>query len=227
MRRILFFVIVVFAFTSCEMKKSGSAFGIDISQYNGNIDWAKVKTQEKTKDPIEFVVLRSTVGTDVDTRYKKNYKEAKKQGFIVGSYHYYRPNENSTLQFENFKKTVNLERGDIIPVIDIEVMSTIQSIESLKKGLRNFITLVEQEYGVNPIIYTKLSMWRTYLQRDFSDCKLWIAAYSNSRRTESTVKNAEIHQFTKEIRNIPGIPSKYVDGDDARNISSIIYWAKH
>ena len=228
MKKFLLIVIAVFAIVSCDrQKEDGFAFGIDISQYNGNIDWAKVKSQKKTKDPIEFVVLRSTVGTDVDTRYKKNYTEAKKQGFIVGSYHYYRPNENSTLQFENFKKTVNLERGDIIPVVDIEVMSTIQSIESLKKGLRNFITLVEQEYGVKPVIYTKLSMWRTYLQRDFSDCKLWIAAYSNSRRTESTVKNAEIHQFTKEIRNIPGIPSKYVDGDDARNISSIIYWAKH
>ena len=225
MKKFLLIVIAVFAIVSCDrQKEDGFAFGIDISQYNGNIDWAKVKSQKKTKDPIEFVVLRSTVGTDVDTRYKKNYKEAKKQGFIVGSYHYYRPNENSTLQFENFKKTVNLERGDIIPVVDIEVMSTIQSMESLKKGLRNFVTLVEQEYGVKPIIYTKLSMWKTYLQSDFSDCKVWIAAYSTSRRSEPIVKNASVHQFTKEIRDIPGIPSRFVDGDDARNISSIIYW---
>lgn len=223
MKKILFFVIMVFALTSCEMKKSGSAFGIDISQYNGNIDWAKVKTQEKTKDPIEFVVLRSTVGTDVDTRYKKNYKEAKKQGFIVGSYHYYRPNENSTLQFENFKKTVKLERGDIIPVVDIEVASTVQSMESLKVGVRNFVTLIEKEYGVKPIIYTGLSMWDTYLKDMFGEYKLWISAYSLSRRGNETVKNADIHQFTSKIRNIPGIPSKYVDGDDARDLSSIIY----
>lgn len=222
MKKLLLLALMTVFLASCN-KNQGEAFGIDVSQYNGNINWSEVKNQTKTKDPIKFVIIRSTVGTDVDTRYKKNYKEAKKQGFIVGSYHYYRPNENSTLQFENFKKTVNLERGDIIPVVDIEVMSTVQSMESLKKGLRNFVTLVEQEYGVKPIIYTKLSMWKTYLQRDFSDCKLWIAAYSNSRRTEITVKNAEIHQFTKEIRNIPGIPSKYVDGDDARDLSSIIY----
>lgn len=206
---------------SCN--KQGEAFGIDVSQYNGNINWAKVKAQTKTKDPIKFVVIRSTVGTDVDRQYKKNYTEAKKQGFIVGSYHYYRPNENSTLQFENFKKTVKLERGDIIPVVDIEVASTVQSMESLKKGLRNFVTLVEQEYGVKPIIYTKLSMWKSYLQKDFADCQLWIAAYSTSRRHEEVVKNASIHQFTKEIRNIPGISSKYVDGDDCRDLSSIIY----
>ena len=68
---------------SCN--KQGEAFGIDVSQYNGNINWAKVKTQTKTKDPIKFVVIRSTVGTDVDRQYKKNYTEAKTQGFIVGS----------------------------------------------------------------------------------------------------------------------------------------------
>ena len=222
----LLLLVALMAVMLISCNKQGEAFGIDVSQYNGNINWAKVKTQTKTKDPIKFVVIRSTVGTDVDRQYKKNYTEAKKQGFIVGSYHYYRPNENSTLQFENFKKTVKLERGDIIPVVDIEVASTIQSMESLKKGLRNFVTLVEQEYGVKPIIYTKLSMWTNFLLKDFSDCKLWVAAYSNHRRDDNAVKNADIHQFTKEIRNIPGIPSRYVDGDDARDLSSIIYWAK-
>ena len=222
----LLLLVALMAVMLISCNKQGEAFGIDVSQYNGNINWAKVKTQTKTKDPIKFVVIRSTVGTDVDRQYKKNYTEAKKQGFIVGSYHYYRPNENSTLQFENFKKTVKLERGDIIPVVDIEVASTVQSMESLKKGLRNFVTLVEQEYGVKPIIYTKLSMWNNYLQKDFADCQLWIAAYSTSRRHEEVVKNASIHQFTKEIRNIPGISSKYVDGDDCRDLSSIIYWAK-
>ena len=222
MKKLLLLALMTVFLVSCN-KNQGEAFGIDVSQYNGNINWSEVKNQTKTKDPIKFVVIRSTVGTDVDRQYKKNYTEAKKQGFIVGSYHYYRPNENSTLQFENFKKTVKLERGDIIPVVDIEVASTVQSMESLKKGLRNFVTLVEQEYGVKPIIYTKLSMWKSYLQKDFADCQLWIAAYSTSRRHEEVVKNASIHQFTKEIRNIPGIPSKYVDGDDARDLSSIIY----
>ena len=201
----------------------GPAFGIDVSQYNGNIDWGKVKTQKKTKDPIKFVIIRSSVGVDKDIRYEKNYKEAKEHGFIVGTYHYYRPNENSTKQFENFKATLHLAKGDIIPVVDIEVNSSVQSMKSLKIGLRNFITLVEDEFGVKPIIYTKLSMWEDFLQHDFSDCTLWIAAYSSKRRKDDVVKNAAIHQFTKEIRNIPGIPERDVDGDDARNLRTILY----
>ena len=237
MKKLVLFAIVLLSltiFSSCKSSKDregeegsvalcGPAFGIDVSQYNGDIDWVKVKTQTKTKDPIEFVIIRSTVGVDKDIRYEKNYKEAKEQGFLVGSYHYYRPNENSLKQFENFKDVVHLEKSDILPVVDIEAQSSVQSMESLKVGLRNFVTLVEKEYGVKPIIYTKLSMWEDFLQKDFSDCKLWIAAYSTARREESTVKNADIHQFTKEIRNIPGIPERYVDGDDARAIETLLY----
>ncbi len=141
----------------------------------------------------------------------------------MGSYHYYRPNENSSMQFENFKAALHLAKGDILPVVDIEVASSVQSMESLKNGLRNFISLCEKEYGVKPMIYTKLSMWEDVLQNDFADCKLWVAAYSTQRREEPTVQSAEIHQFTREIRNIPGIPEEYVDGDDARAIERILY----
>ena len=219
---------IVFVVVSCHKSNSdkpyeGFAFGIDVSQYNGPIDWPKVRTQDKTRDPIRFVIIRSTVGVDRDSRYEYNYTEAKKNGFIVGSYHYYRPNENSSLQFENFKKTIHLEKGDILPVVDIEAASTVQSMASLKVGLRNFVNLVEKEYGVKPIIYSKLSMWRDYLADDFSDCKLWVAAYSTSRRTDDVVRNADIHQFTKEIRDIPGIPEKFTDGDDIPNLANVLY----
>ena len=201
----------------------GFAFGIDVSQYNGDIDWAKVASQKKTKDPIKFVIIRSSAGVNKDRRYEKNYKGAKENGFIVGSYHYYRPNENSAKQFESFKRTLHLEKGDILPVVDIEVPSRVQSMSSLKVGLRKFVNLCEEEYGVKPIIYTKLSMWRDYLQDDFADCQLWVAAYTESRRDDDIVKNASIHQFTRHIKNIPGIPEKWVDGDDCKDLSSIIF----
>lgn len=225
---VYFFIVIVVVLTSCtrtekEEALAGPMFGIDVSQYNGDIKWDVVKDQKKTKDPIKFVIVRSSAGVDKDTQYDKNYKEAKENGFVVGTYHYYRPNENSTKQFNNFKDVIHLAKGDILPVVDIEAASSVQSMESLKTGLRNFISLVEEEFGVKPIIYTKLSMWRDFLQEDFADCKVWIAAYSTSRREDDMVKNADIHQFTKEIRNIPGIPEKYVDGDDVRAIETLLY----
>ena len=86
MKRFVLFLIVLCAIVSCDRnREDGFAFGIDVSQYNGKIDWSEVKNQTKTKDPIEFVVIRSTVGVDKDTRYAQNYKEAKANGFIVVS----------------------------------------------------------------------------------------------------------------------------------------------
>lgn len=222
-------IVIITTFNSCKKENldevpKGFAFGIDVSDNNGVIQWEKVAHQRKTKDPIKFVIIRSTMGKNGrDSRYAQNYTEAKQQGFIVGTYHYYRPNENSSLQFENFKKVLRLERGDILPVVDIEVNPKVQSMKSLKIGLRNFVKLVEDEYGVKPIIYTKLSMWRDYLQNDFGDCHVWIAAYSTDRRDDNIVKNADIHQFTDRIRNIPGIPEKFVDGDDCKDLRAILY----
>lgn len=215
--------------SSCQKEKieripKNFAFGIDVSDNNGAIDWSKVANQKKTKDPIRFVIIRSTMGKNgLDSRYVQNYDEAKENGFIVGTYHYYRPNENSNQQFENFRKVAKVGKGDIIPVVDIEVNPKVQSMRSLKIGLRNFVNLVEKEYGVKPIIYTKLSMWRDYLQADFDDCQVWIAAYSTNRRNDTIIQNANIHQFTDKIRNIPGIPSRYVDGDDCQDFCKILY----
>ena len=43
------------------------------------------------------------MGADgIDTAFQYNYENAKKKNIKIGVYHYYRPNENSTKQFENF-----------------------------------------------------------------------------------------------------------------------------
>ena len=57
----------------------------------------------------------------VDLAFKENFKNSKKNGIKVGLYHYYRPNENSIEQFENFVKNVD-KIGELPPVIDVEKM---------------------------------------------------------------------------------------------------------
>ena len=201
---------------------TGEAFGIDVSEYQGKIDWNSVKNQTKTQKPIVFAIIRSTMGGNAkDKRFDVNMAGARNAGLVVGAYHYYRPNENSQAQAENFIRNVNLKKGDIIPVVDIELSPSVQSWSSLKIGLRNYVTLIEKAYGEKPIIYTGKSIWESQLKEDFSDCKLWVAAYSPKRREDPTVKNAAIHQFSDEIR-LPGIGSKHVDGDDVRAIETLL-----
>lgn len=152
-------------------------FGIDISHYQGTIIWDSIKRNEGDF-PLDFVFIRSTAGTSADTRFKHNWSGAKKSGFIRGAYHYYRPNENSLLQAQNFIKTVSLSEGDLPPVLDIEQIPSEQSMDSLKSGLKKWLTKVEGHYGVKPIIYSGESFYTDFLKKEFEGYNLWIANYS-------------------------------------------------
>ena len=62
--------------------------GIDVSTWQGDIDWKKVKA-----DGIEFAMIRSSFGKEniekqTDNKFHKNYKNAKAAGVPVGAYHY-------------------------------------------------------------------------------------------------------------------------------------------
>lgn len=153
-------------------------FGIDISRYQGEINWRKVNLYNK-KFPLQFVFINATAGSEKkDARFDKNWKLAKQNNFICGAYHYYRPNENSIDQANNFINSVNLQKGDLPPVLDIENVSENQSIENLKVGLKRWLSIVRRHYKVPPIIYTSEKFYNDYLKQDFKGYNFWIANYN-------------------------------------------------
>lgn len=152
--------------------------GIDVSQYQGRIDWDEVKLINK-KYPIGFVFIRASVGNDCDdSKFKFNWIEAKKHKIIRGAYHYYRPNENSVEQAERFIRLVQLEKGDLPPVLDIEKLPVEQSIDSLKIGLKRFLKKIDEHYKVKPIIYTSQKYYENFLEEEFEEYTFWIANYN-------------------------------------------------
>jgi len=156
----------------------GKIFGIDVSQYQGTIDWENLEAIEEQFE-IKFVVVRATAGSKkVDRNFKKNWKNLSSTVYIQGAYHYYRPDENSTDQANNFIKNVNLRKGHLPPILDIEKMPKGQSMDKLKKGLQNWLTIVEKQFGVKPIIYTGEKYFEDFLQEDFPNYKFWIANYN-------------------------------------------------
>ena len=154
------------------------SFGIDVSEYQDKINWDKVKEIDGGY-PIEFVFVRASIGNErADRKFKKYWKKAKEKGFICGAYHYYRPNENSIEQADNFIKQVTLVEGDFPPVLDIEKLPKTQSIERLKVGLKRWLERVEAHYGVKPIIYSGESYYEDFLKDDFEEYPFWIANYT-------------------------------------------------
>ena len=153
-------------------------FGIDVSHYQGKIDWETVQN-DNDDFPIGFVFVRATAGkSKLDSEYIYNWKGAKNSGYLRGAYHYYRPDENSVKQADNFIKNVKLSKGDLPPVLDVEKIPNKQSLDSLKSGLKRWLVKVENHYGVKPIIYSGESFYTDFLKKEFKGYDLWIANYS-------------------------------------------------
>lgn len=180
----------------------GKVIGIDVSEFQGAVDWEEIGILEE-KYPVQFVFIRATAGNDrVDRRFKENWNGAKENKIMRGAYHYYRPNENSIEQANLFIKTVKLQKGDLPPVLDIERLPKNQPLDSLKKGLKRWLTKVEAHYQVRPIIYTGERYYSDFLKEEFSEYLFWIANYNFYR--EKIEDDWLFWQFTEKA-SLPGI----------------------
>lgn len=199
----------------------GKAIGIDVSEFQGEIDWESVESIEENYE-IEFVVIRATAGNDKeDGQFKTNWLGAKKGKIIRGAYHYYRPNENSLEQAELFIKTVHLKKGDLPPILDIEKLPKEQSLTNLKLGLKRWLKAVEAHYKVKPIIYTGEKYYDDFLKEEFSDYLFWIANYNFYR--EKMDDHWLFWQFTEKatVLGIKGNVDVNIFNGDSEQLSFI------
>ncbi|MFM6946936.1 MAG: glycoside hydrolase family 25 protein [Flavobacteriales bacterium] len=181
-------------------------FGIDISQYQGQINWDELLL---TKHPLRFVIMRATMGSNgVDAQYEKNWSEAKRVGIQRGVYHFYRPFQNSTDQANHFKAHVKLSENDLPPVLDVERMSPF-GVDNLRKGVRNWLKIIERHYGVKPIVYTGRHFYEHHLKGYINGYPLWIASYGEHHKVEHLPWT--FYQFSEKM-TVHGI-STNVDGN--------------
>lgn len=177
---------------------SDKTFGFDISHYQRKEDvrWDSLSIA-KGAIPLEFVVLRATMGNaSADKNFYYFWNKAKENGLIRGAYHFYRADEDPTMQAKNFLKTVDLKDGDLRPVLDIEKIPKSKSIEKYISDIKIWLAVVEKHYGEKPIIYTYYHFYKDYLRGEFDDYPLWLANY-NDVPEPSPDDDWEIWQFTE------------------------------
>ena len=151
--------------------------GIDVSHHQDNIDWKEVKAMQVQKIRIDFVFIKATEGLGrVDNTFRRNWFSAREAGIPRGAYHYFLPNKSGKAQAENFISTIQLEKGDLPPVLDIETTGG-ASIEDIQQRTQDWLTMIEKEYKVRPIIYTNVDFYKNFLAGKFDDYPLWIAHY--------------------------------------------------
>jgi lysozyme len=160
-----------------RIPKKYSIHGIDVSSYQGKIDWKMVKSMKEDSVHITFAFIKATEGvSSVDAYFQRNWREAPKAGIVCGAYHYFIPRKSGSWQARFFLQTVKFDDGDLPPVVDVEDLSG-QTPEKMRKELKDFILHVEKKTGVKPIIYSGLVFYKDYLKGYFEGYPLWIAHY--------------------------------------------------
>ncbi|MBR5612684.1 MAG: glycoside hydrolase family 25 protein [Bacteroidaceae bacterium] len=151
--------------------------GIDISHYQGNVNWKMLEQTRQGQFPIQFIFMKATEGGDYpDKRFVANFDSAKAHGFIRGAYHFYNPKTDPNKQADFFINSVKLEPGDLPPVLDIEKKS--KDIGKLQADLKLWLRRIENHYGVKPIIYASYKFKTKYLNDSvFNSYPYWIAHY--------------------------------------------------
>jgi GH25 family lysozyme M1 (1,4-beta-N-acetylmuramidase) len=160
--------------------KGATVKGIDVSYYQGNIDWAKVKASG-----IAFAIARVGDGaTYVDSQFGNNWAGMKAHGIIRGTYHFFRAGDDPVAQANNFVKQIKahggMQAGDLPPVLDIEVQDGV-SDATLRSRALTWLQHVEAALGKRPMVYTASGFWN-YLGAgsEFSKYTLWVANWDTS-----------------------------------------------
>ena len=168
------FALLVLGGTSLRADTPRRVRGIDVSHHQGRIDWTAVK-----RDGIRFAFIKATEGGDwTDPRFQRNWTSARQAGILRGAYHYYRPQTHSAVQARHFLRRVKMGSNDLPPVLDVEATDGVSNA-TLRRGVRNWLRMVEAETGKRPIIYVS-RRFAPRLAAEFGDYPLWIADYRGS-----------------------------------------------
>lgn len=160
-----------------DMPSRYAIHGIDVSRYQKTIGWRLVKEMQVENIRIGFVFIKATEGiNNVDGQFSRNWAQAHKAALPRGAYHFFIASKSGRAQAENFIENVQLKKGDLPPVLDVEQVNG-TSVTDLQQRVSDWLLVVEKKYKTKPIIYTNVDFYETFLAGRFDDYPLWVAHY--------------------------------------------------
>jgi lysozyme len=148
--------------------------GVDVSHYDGDIAWAKLRTSG-----LAFVFIKATDGVDiVDDKFAQNWAGASQAGLAKGAYHFYDFCESGGAQADLFTKTVPADATTLPPTIDLEQSKECRKMPAkaaFRKSLAAFVAKVRAKYHRDPLLYINDSIYAKYFAGENDSYKIWIA----------------------------------------------------
>ena len=189
--------------------------GIDVSKYQGTIDWNAV-----ANSGVKFAWIKATEGGDhIDERFQANWQGAKLAGVPHGAYHFMYwcrpPIEEATW----FEQNVPVEADALPPVLDVEPtpdsrtcrrhLERDQTIADMKVVLDE----MERHFGKRPVIYTNIEFYNAILAGGaFADYPIWVRSTKHNPAMRYSDRDWQFWQYQAN-GIVPGI-----DGEVDRNV---------
>ncbi|NHZ40228.1 glycoside hydrolase family 25 protein [Massilia aquatica] len=152
--------------------------GIDVSHFQGQIDWPTVAQQG-----IAFAYAKASEGGSVtDPLFSTNYPAMRAAGIARGAYHFLHADVDAGQQARHFLSVLGPPQpGDLPPMLDVETACGMQCA-AIDRAALAWLGQVQQALGCTPLIYSSLSFWNSNLAGSAALCAypLWIAEYSSA-----------------------------------------------
>jgi GH25 family lysozyme M1 (1,4-beta-N-acetylmuramidase) len=231
-------VVLVIALTallsaSASHAATTRAKGLDVSNWNGTINWGKV-----AHAGYRFAFGKATEGTSYnDKTYTTNRNGSESAGLVFGAYHFAKPAGGSLAgatasaikQADHFLAIAGPQPGDLPPVLDLEKTGNLPKQRLLAWTLA-WLGQINARTGVEPFLYTSPLFWKGQLGDStaaaVAGTGLWIAHWTSKSNPLVPAQNWNgggwrFWQWTNCV-SVPGI-EHCSDGDrmNGANLASV------
>jgi lysozyme len=190
-----------------DYSKNYEIHGIDVSKYQGPIDWQAVASSD-----VQFAWIKATEGADhMDARFFENWAGAKAAGVPRGAYHFVywcRPWQE---EMAWFKRNVPPEPGALPPVLDVEATPESKTCkrtlypEEVIPQMREMLQEMERFYGKKPIIYSTVDFYEGILAGGaLNDYPIWVRSTKHHPTVRYGDRKWHFWQYQSD-GSVPGI----------------------
>lgn len=150
-------------------------WGVDVSSYQGQVDWELLRRQG-----VDFAFIKATEGSSlVDPCFFRNWAEAQAAGVTAGAYHFFSYDSPGATQADNFLAAAPPRAGALPPVIDVEFygkyLEQPMAAEEVRPILDELVAQVTAAWGRPPILYVTARSYRLYVRDRYPNCPLWVS----------------------------------------------------
>ena len=184
--------------------------GVDVSHWQGDINWQKVADAGK-----RFVFIKATEGEGwTDPKWKDHALGASKAGLSIGFYHFarFKNRAEAVREARHFVQTIDAMPSALPHVLDLEVTNGLSKVELSELALF-FLENVKKWTDHEVMLYTNANMAANHLTSILQHVPLWIAHYGTDQpRPNKIWKKWRVFQYSNRGR-VPGIRG-FVDLDE-------------